>query len=122
MPRLMAVSATVPQVEARTKTVTRRVGWQFLHPGAQLVLVDRNPRTGQPYRRLATVEVVSVARVPLWLIDERDVAREGFPAWHPETFIRWYAKQFDIDRHDPVTRIEWTYLHDWLQPTQPPEV
>jgi hypothetical protein len=33
MPRLMSVSLTEPQVRARSKTVTRRLGWLMLKPG-----------------------------------------------------------------------------------------
>ena len=38
MPRLMSVSLTEQQVRARTKTVTRRVGWLMLKPGDRLTL------------------------------------------------------------------------------------
>lgn len=48
MPRLMAVSLTEPQVRARVKTVTRRVGWRMLRTGDQLTLckkvMGRRPR------------------------------------------------------------------------------
>ena len=41
MPRLMSFSMTTPQVRARTKTVTRRLGWRFLKPGVVLWAVEK---------------------------------------------------------------------------------
>ena len=38
MARLMSVALTTDAVRRRQKTVTRRVGWQMLHPGDQLTL------------------------------------------------------------------------------------
>lgn len=38
MPRLMSVSLTEDAVVARTKTVTRRMGWRDLKPGDRLTL------------------------------------------------------------------------------------
>ncbi|EUA17381.1 hypothetical protein I552_0582 [Mycobacterium xenopi 3993] len=41
MPRLMAVSLTEAQVVARTKTVTRRMGWRNLAAGERLTFVPQ---------------------------------------------------------------------------------
>jgi len=38
MPRLMSVALTEQAVRERRKTVTRRLGWQFLKPGDRLTL------------------------------------------------------------------------------------
>ena len=86
MSRLLSVSRTVEAVEARVKLVTRRVDrklfwYRSLSPGDELRLVNHlprtevyrnrcflgccndevervHPRTGEPWRVLATVEVV----------------------------------------------------------------
>ena len=103
----MSVSMTADAVIERRKTVTRRKGWRFLRPGDRLTLCRKvqGRKPGEPLVRLAEVEVVSVAREPLWELTRRDyattyppaptayasreVAREGFPAWSatPTTFV-----------------------------------
>lgn len=110
MSRLMSVAETTEQVRRRSKTVTRRLGWLFLKPGTTLTLVDRNPRTGKPWQKLAEVEVTSVTRQPLWMLKRHDVRREGFPGWTDEQFIAFYCEAFGVDRRTVVTRIEWRYL------------
>lgn len=112
MSRLMSVAETTEQVRARRKTVTRRLGWLFLKPGDTLSLVDRNPRTGKPWNRIAEVEVVSVTRQPLWMLKRHDVRREGFPGWSDEQFIAFYCLSFGVTRTTTVTRIEWRYIED----------
>lgn len=41
MPRNMSFSMTTEAVRNRTKTVTRRLGWEFLKPGDILWASDR---------------------------------------------------------------------------------
>lgn len=97
----MSVSMTADAVIERRKTVTRRKGWTFLKPGDRLTLCRKvmGRKPGEPLERLAEVEVVSVAREPLWELTRRDyattyppaptayasreVAREGFPGMDP---------------------------------------
>ncbi|MFE3002733.1 hypothetical protein ACFXG4_48215, partial [Nocardia sp. NPDC059246] len=68
MTRLMAVSLTQPQVQARTKTVTRRMGWRNLRSGERLTLcrkvMGRRRRDGsvEPLVRIVDVEVVAVGQ------------------------------------------------------------
>jgi hypothetical protein len=113
MPRLMAVSLTEPQVRARTKTVTRRVGWRMLRPGDQLTLCRKvmGRRPGEPLERIADVEVVSVRREPLDGITAGDVAAEGFPQMTPAQFVGFFCDTHrGCDPGTEVTRIEWRYL------------
>ena len=85
----MSVSMTADAVIERRKTVTRRKGWTFLRPGDRLTLCRKvqGRKPGEPLERLAEVEVVSVAREPLWELTRRDY--DGV-----------------------VTRIEWRYLDE----------
>lgn len=120
MPRLMSVAFTEDAVRARTKTVTRRKGWVFLTPGTRLTLCRKvmGRKAGEPLVRIVDVEVVSVRREPLWLIDDAEVAREGFPGMRSGEFVRrFFIDAQGIDPTDVVTRIEWRYL----DAPQPPD-
>lgn len=118
MARLMSFAATVPQVEDRTKTVTRRLGWKFLKAGDVLWAVDRNPRNGGDWRKLAMIEVVDVRQEKLWLICEQnrsrnpkdELAKEGFPAMTEVEFLNLFCRINDCLSTDLVTRIEFRYL------------
>ena len=125
----MSVSMTADAVIERRKTVTRRKGWTFLKPGDRLTLCRKvmGRKPGEPLERLAEVEVVSVAREPLWELTRRDyattyppaptayasreVAREGFPGMDPAEFVqRFFQVAQRMSPMDEVTRIEWRYL------------
>lgn len=113
MPSLMSVSLTTPQVRARTKTVTRRMGWLKLKPGTTLTLCEKvmGRKKGDALVRIVDVEVVSVRREPLWDITEDDVAREGFPDMTPADFVEFFCDSHKGCMPDSVvTRIEWRYL------------
>lgn len=119
MPRLMSVSLTTEAVIDRTKTVTRRDGWRLLRPGDRLTLCrkvqgrKRKEGTVEPLERLAEVEVVSVRRESLDLIDWADVRREGFPIQSPSRFVRFFCETHKGVTPDTViTRIEWRYLNE----------
>lgn len=124
MPRNMAVSLTRAAVEARTKTVTRRIGWRFLRPGDLLWLVDKSmglPKGHKP-QRLALVQVVDVRVEPLSAITDADIAAERVPGHNfdelyldtgrppVEEWVRWFCGQMRCEPHTMVTRIEWRYL------------
>lgn len=108
----MSVALTEQAVVDRTKTVTRRIGWRFAHPGMRLTLCRKvmGRKPGEPLVRLAEVEVVDVRREILDLIDQADVAREGFPDWAPWQFVQFFVDHMGVDAYDQVTRIEWRYL------------
>jgi hypothetical protein len=109
----MAVSLTEPQVRARAKTVTRRVGWRMLRVGDQLTLCRKvmGRRRGEPLERVAAVEVVSLRREPLGAISAADVAAEGFPQLTPEEFVGFFCRTHrGCGPGTEVTRIEWRYL------------
>lgn len=112
MPRLMSVAKTTAAVRNRTKTVTRRTGWQFLKPGDRLTLcpkvMGRGP--GEPLERIAEVEVISVRREPLEDVTDEEARLEGFPEMTGAEFVRFYCDTFGVDPFVELTRIEWRYL------------
>ncbi|WP_234881911.1 ASCH domain-containing protein [Mycobacteroides abscessus] len=113
MPRLMSVSLTEDAVVARTKTVTRRMGWLDLKPGDRLTLCRKvmGRKQGEPLVRLVDVEVVSVCRQQLNTITREDVAREGFVGWTTRRFVKFFCDSHGgCDPWCEVTRIEWRYL------------
>lgn len=113
MARLMSVSLTEQQVVARTKDVTRRMGWLNLKAGDRLTLCRKvmGRKRGEPLVRIVDVEVISVRREPLNTITLEDVAREGFPLMLPDEFVAFFCASHKGCQHDSiVTRIEWRYL------------
>jgi hypothetical protein len=113
MPRLMSVSLTEPQVRARSKTVTRRMGWLSLKPGTELTLCRKcmGLKPGESVVRIVSVEVVSARREPLNAITQDEVIAEGFPDMTPAEFIAFFCNSHKGCTPDSiVTRIEWRYL------------
>ena len=108
----MSVSLTADSVITRQKTVTRRLGWQFLKPGDQVTLCRKvmGRKPGEPLVRLAEVEIVSVRRERIDAITPDDVRREGFEGWTEHDFINFFCDHMDARDGTVVTRIEWRYL------------
>lgn len=115
----MSVAFTEEAVVARTKTVTRRIGWRFLKPGDRLTLCRKvmGRRPGEPLVCVAKVEVVSVRRELLGDITAEEVALEGFPGMPPAEFVqRFFEEAQGISVQAAVTRIEWRYLDEVVAP------
>lgn len=135
--RSMSFALTTEQVRARTKTVTRRIGWTFLKPGYRIRAVVKcmGLKKGEKVEPLAVLRVVDVRREPLsrMLQDKAwgwaELAAEGF-ADHPDirspaSFVSFFCGShrvqeiLDAQRNrcptrlctpgDEVTRIEFTY-------------
>lgn len=117
MPRLMSVSLTEQQVRARSKTVTRRMGWLMLQPGTRLTLCRKvmGRRRDEPLVRIVDVEVLDVRRECLDAITPEEVAAEGFPDMTPAEFVEFFcASHKGCASTSTITRIQWRYLegHD----------
>lgn len=114
--RLIAFSLTTPQVRAQTKTVTRRLHWEFAKVGDRLraVVKAMGRKPGEPLVDLGTIEIVDVRREQLDTITREDCAREGFPEMTPAQFVRFFQRNHDkglgIDAYAVVTRIEFRYI------------
>lgn len=118
MPRHMSFALTRNQIEARTKTVTRRAGWRFLKAGDVLNAVNkvRGFRPGEHPVLLAQIRVTDVRVEPLKAITAVDVVAEGLAAhWDvegvPERFIEFFCKTHKgCTPETEVTRIAFEYL------------
>ena len=112
--RNMSFSATTEQVLAQSKTVTRRLKWEFLKVGdlVQPVLKGMGiPKGGKVKKLGCPIRIISVRREELWTIagNYKDIAKEGFPKTGPTDFIRIFL-EINNCRFDPVvTRIEFEY-------------
>lgn len=120
----MSFALTTPQMLARTKTVTRRLGWRDLQPGTLLQAVEKSQglKKGEKVRKLGVIRVVSVTREPLSCMDEGrplECAREGFPDMRPAAFCRMFCAHNGGDLTQDVTRIEFEHVPE-TAPTENP--
>ncbi|WP_280507126.1 hypothetical protein [Nocardia flavorosea] len=107
------MALTEPQVRARSKTVTRRMGWHVLKPGDRLTLCRKvmGRRRGEPLVRIVDVQVLTVGRERLDEITPDEVLAEGFPDMNPAQFVRFFCDSHKgCTPESTVTRIEWRYL------------
>lgn len=120
--RLISFSLTKRQFRERTKTVTRRLGWENLKVGELLMGCEKvmGRKRGEELIRMGAIRVVSVRRERLDAIDGADVIREGFANIDRQEFIAFFcashkptkAKKGDAKGCTPssmVTRIEFEY-------------
>lgn len=120
--RNMSFMLTMEQIRARSKTVTRRVGWLSLDPGVVLQAVEKAQglKKGEKVVPLGLIRVVDVRREPLRrMIDDSEYgfaecALEGFKdhpryGW-PSVFIEWFAASHACHINDDITRIEFEYV------------
>lgn len=114
MSRLMSVALTEDAVRERRKTVTRRLGWQFLNVGDTLTLCRKvmGRKPDEPLVRICDVEVVSVRRETLRTIGFAEPELEGFPGMTPGEFVDFFCRAMKCFPYTEVTRIQWRYLDD----------
>jgi hypothetical protein len=110
--RNISFALTTKQIRNRTKTVTRRLGWRKLQPGALLqpVVKGMGLKKGETVEKIGgPIRVIHVSREPLSDITWEDVRREGFQM----TSMSFMLMFCDHNRCTPdteVTRIEFEYL------------
>ena len=111
MPRNMSFSLTTPQFKARTKTVTRRLGWWFLRPGMLLWGVEKamGLKKGEKIVRLDLIIVVSTRPEPVNAITQADCVLEGFPEMSPPQFIEFFCTHNKCAPDTLVNRIEYQF-------------
>ena len=110
--RHMSFALTTEQIRNQTKTVTRRVGWEFLKVGDSVQAVEKAQglKKGEKVTRLCVLDVTGVRRERLPAITDSDVVREGFPEMNAADFIELFCR---VNRCQPdavVTRIEFRYV------------
>lgn len=119
MPRNMSFALTIPQMRAKTKTVTRRDGWRNLSPGTLLWAVEKamGLKRGETVQRIGLIRVVEVRAERLDAITQAEVIAEGFPRWTPEQFVDFFCTTNGVPPEYLVTRIEFRHMR--LDPEMP---
>lgn len=125
MPRHMSFSMSTEAVRNRSKTVTRRLGWNDLKPETLLWAVEKGMglKKGEKVKRLAMIRVVSARDEPLDEMERLSLAeqalemrREGFPRMTVPEFIGMFVRANHLERetYSPrtqvVNRIEFEYV------------
>ncbi len=112
MPRNMSFSMTTAQFRARTKTVTRRLGWWNLKPGDVIMGVEKamGLKKGEKVKRLGRIRIVRVGTEILTAITDQEVIREGFADMTPAAFVAMFCSHHKVVPQVPVNRIEFEYL------------
>ncbi len=113
---MMSFSLTTKAMRAKSKTVTRRLGWGRLKPGTQLLAVEKamGLKKGEKVVPIGRILVVDVRREQLQELvrDEHygfvEVSKEGFPGMHPMAFITAYFPK--VDPRQLITRVEFEHL------------
>lgn len=101
----MSFALTTEQMLARTKTVTRRLGWRSLKPGTLLQAVEKAMGLGKGgnVRRLGVIRVLSVRRERLDEMvgteyGDAEAVREGYPEHSGEQFAEMFAQRLAVVR------------------------
>lgn len=122
--RRMSFSKTVPQMRARTKTVTRRaVGtWRHLKAGHELVAVEKAQGLKRGERQVVIGRIRVTANTVELLSDftRIELAREGFPEMRfPQDFVDMFLKMNPgMEDDDQVRRIEFEHIETVREPEQ----
>jgi len=109
----MSFMLTTEQIKNKTKTVTRRLGWDFLKPGDIVNAVEKGMglKKGEKIKRICQIRIKSVRwHEPLHFIDKKDCIKEGFPEMEPDDFIDMFVRHNKVWAMCPVNRIEFEYL------------
>lgn len=123
--RNISFALTAAQFRARSKDVTRRLGWLDVRAGDRLMGCEKcmGRKPGEPLIRLGAIEVVAVRRVRLDTITAADVAREGFPEMTPAEFVAFFcASHKGCTPRSVVTRIRFRYLETPIENGTPKQI
>ena len=115
--RNMSFALTTPQMLARTKTVTRRLGWRDLEKGTLLQAVEkaRGLPKGSKLKKLGVIRVVSVRTEPLSRMQQGrygkvEAQKEGFPDLSGKEFVEQFVESIGCKPSTVVTRIEFEFV------------
>ena len=108
----MSFSLTTPQMYARAKTVTRRLGWWFLKPGELVCAVRKSQglKKGEKVQRICVIRIIKTNPERLWNITPADVRREGFVSMKQIEFIDMFCQHNKVRRSQRVNRIEFEFV------------
>ena len=115
----LAFSMTTPQMRARTKFVTRRLG-KGPSPGQRFwaIVKGQGLKKGEKVERICELECVSNTpeRIDALLDpytatrNRREVDMEGFPEMSPADFVAFFCKGHHCREDQIINRIEFKYL------------
>lgn len=110
----MSFAFTAKQYLDGTKTVTRRIGWDFLKTGdvCNGVLKSRGLKKGEHVKVLGRHRIVSIYPERLNSITLDDVVNEGFPNFSREDFIQFFCAMNKCRPETFVNRIEFERIPD----------
>ena len=104
---------TTPQMRARTKTVTRRLGWWLLKPGEIIMAVEksRGRKKGEQIKPIGPIRIVNIRSEALNQIDVAEVRREGFSQMSSKDFVNHFcATHHGCTPRTRVNRIAFEFL------------
>lgn len=112
MPRNMSFQITTTQYRNRTKTVTRRLGWDMVKIGEVLNGVEKcqGLKKGEKMVKLGQHRVVNFRKEPLNAITKEECIKEGFPELEPYEFVEMFVKHNKCLPDTTVNRIEFEYV------------
>lgn len=108
----MSFSATVEQMRARTKTVTRRHPdtWRNLKPGDRVLAIEKGMglAKGEKQTPIEIIEIVSNRVERIMDLTDLEVIKEGFPDLTVEEFLTevWHPLHGPVHPACAVRRIE----------------
>lgn len=112
MPRNISFAKTLKQVQERTKTETRRLGWDFVKVGDELRAVNKTMgfKQGEKPIPFGLIRVTNTWREPISAITQDAVKAEGFPEMTPKEFVKFFC---DFNKCEPdlnVRVIQFEYI------------
>jgi hypothetical protein len=116
--RNMSFMLTKQQIYNRTKTVTRRLGWNFAHPGLEIMACEKcqGLKPGEKIVKITPIRVVQATWEDLNTITQEEVLKEGFPGMTPDEFVEMFCREMECPPNQDVRRIEFEYV---LSPYKP---
>lgn len=110
--RNMSFTLTTSQMYAKTKTVTRRIGWSFLKAGDLVCAIEKGQglKLGETVTRIGVIKIISVTAETLADITLDEVRREGFLDMNVPQFVRMFCKSHNCDPITLINRIEFEHV------------
>ena len=112
MPRKMSFFMTQAQMRAKTKTVTRRLGWWFLNKGDIVDAVEKGQglNKGEKQVIICPIRIRSTRPETLSYITESEIDLEGFPDMTRAQFLHMFTRANKCRMATTVNRIEFEFI------------
>jgi hypothetical protein len=104
----MSFFLTTSQMEAGTKSHTRRLNWRHARVGQviQPIFKGQGLKKGEKVRKIARpIQFTEVRFEQLNTITKEDVVREGFPEMTPAEFVAMFCRHSQCDPSREITVI-----------------